>query len=89
MKKVISLILCVAMMGLCIFPVVAKEGSDIAVDLIIGGASNLLQSESEKLLASEAVARKGDVNYDGTNYYAVFSDTSDKSVFIPAVFKRL
>lgn len=65
MKKVISLILCVAMMGLCIFPVVAKEGSDIAVDLIIGGASNLLQSESEKLLASEAVARKGDVNYDG------------------------
>ena len=65
MKKVISLILCVAMMGLCIFPAVAKETIDIPVDLIIGGASGLLQSESEKLLASEAVARMGDVNYDG------------------------
>lgn len=65
MKKVISLILCVVMMGLCVFPVVAKQETNIPPELIVGGLSYLLQTGSEKVLASEAVARKGDVNYDG------------------------
>ncbi len=66
MKKVISLILCVVMMGMCVIPVVAKQESDIPPELVIGGLNYLLQTGSEKVLASEAVARKGDVNFDGS-----------------------
>lgn len=65
MKKVISLILSIVMMGLCIVPVMAKEENDIPPELIVGGLNYLLQTGSEKVLASEAVARKGDVNFDG------------------------
>ena len=65
MKKAISLILSIVMMGLCIVPVMAKEENDIPPELIVGGLNYLLQTGSEKVLASEAVARKGDVNFDG------------------------
>jgi hypothetical protein len=65
MKKVISLILCVVMMGLCVFPVLAGSDNKIPTELVVGGLSYLLQTESEKALASEAVSRKGDVNFDG------------------------
>lgn len=65
MKKIIGLILCVVMMGLCIFPVMAKQETEIPPELIVGGLNYLLQTGSEKVLASEAVSRKGDVNFDG------------------------
>lgn len=65
MKKVISLILCVVMMGLCIFPVVAAPSDDIMTDLVIGGLGYIVTEEGEKILLSEAVSRKGDVNFDG------------------------
>lgn len=65
MKKVISLILSIVMMVLCIVPVMAKEENDIPPELIVGGLNYLLQTGSEKVLASEAIARKGDVNFDG------------------------
>ena len=62
MKKVISLILCVAMMGLCILPVVAAPSDDIMTDLVLGGLGYIITEEGEKILLSEAVSRKGDVN---------------------------
>ncbi len=65
MKKVISLILCVVMMGLCILPVVAAPGDDIVTDLVLGGLGYIITEEGEKILLSEAVSRKGDVNLDG------------------------
>lgn len=65
MKKVISLILCVAMMGLCILPVVAAPSDDIMTDLVLGGLGYIITEEGEKILLSEAVSRKGDVNFDG------------------------
>ncbi len=65
MKKVISLILCVVMMGLCVFPVLAGSDNKLPTELVVGGLSYLLQTGSEKVLASEAVSRKGDVNFDG------------------------
>ncbi len=66
MKKVISLILCVVMMGLCVFPVLAGSDNKIPTELVVGGFGYLLQTGSEKVLASEAVSRKGDVNFDGS-----------------------
>lgn len=66
MKKIISLILSVVMIGLCVIPAVAKENNGITTGLIIGGLNYLLQTESEKVLASEAVARNGDINLDGS-----------------------
>ena len=65
MKKIISLILCVVMMGLCVFPVLAGSDNKIPTELVVGGFGYLLQTGSEKVLASEAVSRKGDVNFDG------------------------
>ena len=65
MKIVISLILCVVMMGLCILPVVAAPGDDIMTDLVLGGLGYIITEEGEKILLSEAVSRKGDVNFDG------------------------
>ena len=66
MKKVISLILCVVMMGLCVFPALAGSDNKIPPELVVGGLGYLLQTGSEKVLASEAVSRKGDVNFDGS-----------------------
>jgi hypothetical protein len=66
MKKVISLILCVVMMGLCVFPAVAAPTTDsIITDLMLGSLGYIVTQEGEKLLLSEAVSRKGDVNFDG------------------------
>jgi hypothetical protein len=65
MKKIISLILCVVMMGLCVFPVLAGNDNKIPTELVVGGLGYLLQTGSEKVLASEAVSRKGDMNFDG------------------------
>ena len=66
MKKVISLILCVVMMGLCIFPVVAAPTTDsIVTDIVLGSLGYIVTQEGEKLLLSEAISRKGDVNFDG------------------------
>ena len=65
MKKVISLVLCVVMMGLCILPVVAAPSYDLMTDIVIGGLGYIVTEEGEKILLSEAVSRKGDVNFDG------------------------
>ena len=65
MKKVIGLILCVVMMVLCILPVVAAPSDDIMTDLVLGGLGYIVTEEGEKILLSEAVSRKGDVNFDG------------------------
>ncbi len=65
MKKVISLILCVVMMGLCVFPAVAATTDSIVTDLVLGGLGYIVTQEGEKILLSEAVSRKGDVNFDG------------------------
>lgn len=65
MKKIISLILCVVIMALGILPVVAAPSDDIMTDLVIGGLGYIITEEGEKILLSEAVSRKGDVNFDG------------------------
>ncbi len=65
MKKLISLILCAVMMSLCVVPVVAGSDEKIPSDLVVLGLEYLLKTESEKVLSSSAVSRKGDVNFDG------------------------
>lgn len=66
MKKVISLILCVAMMGMCLIPVSAGIKEDLQAEIVLGSLEYLLTTESERALSSDAVARKGDVNFDGS-----------------------
>lgn len=65
MKKIISLILCVVMMSMCIIPVVAASNDGIVTDLVLGGLGYIITQEGEKILLSEAISRKGDVNFDG------------------------
>jgi hypothetical protein len=65
MKKIISMILCVVLMSLCVIPVVARSNDKGTADLVLGGLDYLISTESEKVLSSAAVTRKGDVNFDG------------------------
>lgn len=65
MKKIIGLVLSVVMAGVCVVPVIAADNNSIPPELIIGGLEYILQTQSEKVLSSNAVSRKGDVNFDG------------------------
>lgn len=65
MKKLISLILCVAMVGLCMVPVVASDDEKHSTGLIWDEWNDLINDEDESTLRAISTNRKGDVNSDG------------------------
>lgn len=65
MKKVISVILCIAMVGLCVVPVVASDDENYSTGLIWDEWDELINDEDESTLRAISTNRKGDVNSDG------------------------
>ncbi|MBR2954070.1 MAG: protease inhibitor I42 family protein [Clostridia bacterium] len=60
MKKIISLLLCVVMVGLCIIPVLAGDTDDFVFD----SWDSVLSENDESIVRALATNRKGDLNGD-------------------------
>jgi len=65
MKKIISLLLCVVMVGLCIIPVLAVDDETHSTGLMWDKWNDLINDEHESSLRALSVNRKGDANSDG------------------------
>ena len=65
MKKFISVILCIAMVGLCVVPVIASDYEIYSTGLIWDEWDELINDEDESTLRAISTNRKGDVNSDG------------------------
>jgi hypothetical protein len=52
-------------MSLCVVPVIAGRDEMNTTNLVLGGLDYIITSTGKKILASDVVTRKGDINFDG------------------------